>query len=352
MTSSKEIDIFGIVKQVFQKPKRLFAFMGVSAVLGVIVALSTPKTYTASVVLAPEMSAGGLGLSGGLADMASNFGIDLNSAGKGMDAIYPEIYPELFTSYDFIHSLFAVPVRTANNDSVRNYAYHLTREAKQPFWKYPQIWMMKMMQKKAKGGKADNDPFKMPKEEAKLCDGIAGNITCMVDKKTSVITISVKDQDPLVAAIMADTLQRRLQTYITDYRTKKARTDCAYYKKLYLESKAKYSKIQKAYAAYCDANQDLVLESFQTKRDELENNMQLAFNSMSQLNTQLQAAEAKVQERTPAFTILSEAKMPHKASSTPRSFVVILFILLGGFADLLWTLYTGSKNKNKTTKQD
>lgn len=40
-------------------------------------------------------------------------------------------------------------------------------------------------------------------------------------QKTSVISISVMDQDPMVAAILADTLQSRLQQYITEYRTKK-----------------------------------------------------------------------------------------------------------------------------------
>lgn len=347
MKPSKEIDILAIVGQVFKRPKRLAAFVFVSALLGVVVALSTPKTYTASVVLAPEMSAGGLGLSGGLADMASNFGIDLSSAGKGMDAIYPEIYPELFTSYNFIHSLFSVPVRLEKNDSVRSYVKYLEKDTKKAFWEYPKVWLAKMRQKKTVGGGKKGDPFKVSKKDAEICDGIAKSISCMVDKKTSVITISVKDQDPLVAAILADTLQHRLQTYITEYRTKKAKIDCAYYRKLYAEAQLRYRRIQNAYAAYCDANQDLVLESFQAKRDELENSMQLAFNTMSQMNTQLQAAEAKVQERTPAFTVLSEAKMPHRASSTPRSFVVILFAMLGGVADVVWSLYSSSRKKNQ-----
>ncbi len=346
MKPSKEIDIMAIVGQIFKHPKSLAVCVTSSVLLGIIVALTTPKVYTASVVLAPEMSAGGLGLSGGLADMASNFGVDLNSAGKGMDAIYPEIYPELFTSYDFIHSLFSVPVRTEKSNKTCDYAYHLTKQTKNSLLQYPKVWLSSLMKKTVKAGSGKADPFKMSRDEAELCDGISGNIMCMVDKKTSVITISVKDQDPLVAAILADTLQRRLQTYITDYRTKKARTDYGYYKKLYSEAKAKYTKVQQKYAAYCDANQDIVLESFQTKRDELENNMQLAFNTMSQLNTQLQNAEAKIQERTPAFTILSEAKMPYKASSTPRSFVVIIFAMLGVVIDVLWLICTNRRKKN------
>lgn len=348
MKPSKEIDIIAVVRQVFAKPKQLAAFVFVAAIIGVIVALNSPKSYKASVVLAPEVSSTSLSLSSGLADMASNFGIDLNSGKKGMDAIYPEIYPELFTSYDFIRSLFNVRIRTSKNDSVRTYYTHIVDEGKTPFWTYPMKWLAELRKKDKGNGKGKKDPFKLPREEAKICDGIMKSITCIIDKKTSVITLTVEDEDPLTAAIMADTLQHRLQTYITEYRTKKAKLDCEYYHKLYDEAKVKYSNIQNAYAAYCDTNQDLVLESFQAKRDELENNMQLAFNTMSQLRTQLQAAEAKVQERTPAFTILSEAKMPYKASSTPRSFIVLAFAFFGGIINVAWTLYTSNKKKKQT----
>lgn len=346
MKKENEIDVVALVKKIFSKPKTLAIYVFVSAVVGVVVALSTPKEYSASVVLAPEMSGGGLGLSGGLADMASNLGIDLSSGAKGLDAIYPEIYPEIFTSTDFVHALFAVQVRTAKENKQKSYYDHLMHDTKRPFWQYPKVWFAKHFKKKdpsepQKGAKPD--PLKMSREDSELCEGIAKSISCQVDKKTSVITIIVGDQDPLVAAIMADTLQRRLQAYITEYRTKKAKTDYAYYKKLYAEAKLKYQKAQSVYAAYCDANQDVVLESFQAKRDELENNMQTAFNNMSQLNTQLQAADAKIQERTPAFTILAKAKMPYKSKSTPRFVVVILFCFLGFFVRTAVVALSGRK---------
>lgn len=333
MKKENEIDIIALIKNILAKPKILGIYILTAALIGVIVAINTPKQYMASVVLAPEVSGAGLGLSGGLADMASNLGIDLNSGAKGLDAIYPDIYPEVFTSTDFIHALFPVIVRTAKDNVTKSYHDHLIKDTKIPFWKYPQLWITKMMKKKdpnePQQGKID--PLKISREDSELCEGIAKSISCQVDKKTSVITIAVSDQDPLVAAIMADTLQRRLQTYITEYRTKKAKTDYAYYKKLYGEAFAKYQKAQKLYATYCDANQDIVLESFQAKRDELENNMQTAFNNMSQLNTQVQSADAKIQERTPAFTILSKAKMPYRPTSTPRIVVVCMFAFLGLF---------------------
>ncbi len=321
------------VKRMVRKPKQIALVVVVSAAVGVVVALNTQKEYTASVVLAPEMSGGGMGLSSSISDMASNFGIDLGSASKGLDAIYPEIYPELFTSYDFIRSLFNVPVRTKENNKEVTYLNHLIYDTKIPFWDYPKAWIISKMEAgeraKSKAAAGKSDPFRLSQDDYELCDNITSSIKCLVDKKTSVITITTTDSDPLVAAILADTLQRRLQAYVTDYRTKKSRQDCAYYQKLYEEAQGKYKKVQKEYATYCDANQNVVLESYQVQRDELENELQLAFNTMSQFKTQLQAAEAKVQERTPAFTIISEPKMPYKSSSMPRKYIVVLFVMLG-----------------------
>ena len=334
MDKNKEIDIIGIVKRVIKNPKWLILSIIIGALLGVVVALNTPKQYTANVILAPEMSGGGLGLSEGLADMASNFGIDLNSSNKGLDAIYPEIYPEIFASTEFIYDLFQVKVRTAKDNVEKTYKEHLLKDSKAPFWSYPQIWLAEALKKddpSEPGKNGKTDPLKMSKEDSKLCEGIGKSISCQVDKKTSVITITVTDQDALVSAIMADTLQRRLQAYITEYRTKKARNDYNYYLKLYKEAKNKYEHAQAAYSAYCDTNQDVILESFQAKRDELENNMQIAFNNMNQLNTQLQAADAKIQERTPAFTVLTKAKMPYRPSSSPRANIVFMFMFLGIF---------------------
>jgi len=345
----KEIDLVTLGIKILKDKKNIIRFCSVGAILGIIIALCTPKTYTAEVVLAPELSAGGMGLSGNLADMASSFGIDLGNTGKNMDAIYPEIYPEILTSNDFIQTLFIVPVRLKNDNAVRTYFNHLAIDTKIPFWQYPKIWLSKLTKPKDPIGnsKGRADRFKISREEDEMCKAVIGNISCLVDKKTSVITISVTDQDPLVAAIMADTLQQRLQNYITAYRTKKARTDFNYYTKLHNDAKAKYQKAQSIYASFCDSNQDVMLEKYTAKRDELENDMQTAFTLMNQMAVQMNAARAKIQERTPAYTVIKSAKMPYKASSMSRLMILVLTILLALMADAAWVLFLRDLIKKK-----
>ena len=68
----------------------------------------------------------------------------------------------------------------------------------------------------------------------------------------------------------------------------------------------------------------------------------------NQIAQQLQAVQAKEQERTPAFSTIQEASVPLKASSTPRSFIVLIYAFLGIFCDVLWVLFIKDKfKKNK-----
>ena len=333
----REVDIVELIKKILKEWKLLLSFCGIAGVIGIIVALSAPKTYTAQAILAPELSSGGLGVSSSIADMASNFGIDIGKK-SSMDAIYPEIYPEIFASTDFLLSLFNTPIRTKSDNRVRNYTEYLSKETSLPFWLYPKLWINGMLESRevVSASKGNSDPMKISKTENELCVNIEKSIMCVVDKKTSEITISFTDQDPLVAAIMVDTLQSRLQAYITDYRTKKARVDLEYYKRMTDEYKKKYEKAQKDYASYSDSHFDTNLSSFAMKRDQLENEMQLQYNMYTQMAAQMNQAIARVQERTPAFSIIQRPLMPHRASSRPRSTTVLLFMFLGGVIDVLW----------------
>lgn len=335
---TREIDFLSLVVTVLKDWKRLCVFIAVFAVIGIIVALSTPKYYKSEVILAPEMSSGGLGLTDNLADMAANFGFDIGGK-SAMDAIYPELYPDIFNSPDFIMNLFDIPVRLKNDDTPRSYKDHITKEQSVPFWSYPSIWLSELLKPTSDNKKAQKDQYKISRLDHDICNAIRDAILCSIDKKTSVITISVTDQDPLVSTIVADTLQSRLQTYITEYRTSKARTDYEYYKKLTADAKADYEKARRVYGSYSDANMDVILESYKAKTEDLENDMQLKFNSYTAMNTQLQAAKAKIQERTPAFTVIQKPIMPYKASSTPRSVIVLFFMILGGICDTIWVLY-------------
>jgi capsule polysaccharide export protein KpsE/RkpR len=154
-----------------------------------------------------------------------------------------------------------------------------------------------------------------------------------------VISINVVDQNPLIAAQMADSVKERLQKFIIDYRTSKVRVDLEYNKKLYAETKARYDKARRRYAEFADANQDVILESVRQRQTELENEMQLQYNAYTQVAAQLLAAEANVQQETPAFTTLQSATVPVLKAGPKRAQMCLIFLLLAFLGTTAWILY-------------
>lgn len=329
-----EISIVGLLRLIKADKKWMGIFVGIAAVLGLISAFTTPKTYTSTVMLAPEES--GAGFSGSISSLASMVGMNMKIGQTG-DALYPEIYPDLVSSTDFVIGLFPVKVSTQKGDvkDVDYYTY-LTKHTKMGIMDYPRAALGKVLKSFlnndiAKPDDADSTvtPIWLTKEEDEVAQGISRTVSCSVDKKTNVITIDVTDQDPLVAALMADTVRNHLQVAITEYRTKKAKVDLTYMEELFKEAKKQYDDARKAYAAHADANQDLMLQTYQKEVDELENEMQLKYNIYEEVVQQLQLAKAKVQERTPAFTVVQSATVPAKHSSRSKVATLVMWMFFG-----------------------
>jgi uncharacterized protein involved in exopolysaccharide biosynthesis len=62
------------------------------------------------------------------------------------------------------------------------------------------------------------------------------------------------------------------------------------------------------------------------------------------LNTQLQAAIAKIQERTPAFTVIKGAEVPIKPSGPKRMIFVLGMLFLTFLATVIYILKDGIKS--------
>ncbi len=333
------VDIIALLNIVRNDKRMMCVFIGLAAILGLAVAFGTPKEYKARVMLAPETSTGN-SLTSNISSIASMVGMDMDF-GSNSDAIYPELYPDLIGSTDFIVSLFPIPVTTKDGSLTTDYYDYLLNHNKKAWYTFPARMLTELVQKlKADdvpftGDSTKVNPFHLTKMQHNIAHKIGKGINCTVDKKTSVITIEVTDQDPVISAVMADSIKSRLQTYITRYRTQKARNDLAYMEKLFVEAKEDYVTARQQYAAYSDANQELILQTFKAKLEDLENDMQLKYNAYTQMYEQLQISKAKVQESTPAFTVVQSASVPLKHSNKSKLMMMTLFMFLGALLRLL-----------------
>lgn len=311
--------------------KLYFKVLGATFVVAVIITLSIPNYYKCTVMLAPELSGGNKGANG-LASLANSFGVNLNSGSNGVDAIMPTLYPDLMNSVTFKASLFPVKVQRDGEDSTMTYYDYLLNHQRMPWWTSAKKTLFSIFSTQSSTVKEKVNPFRLTSEQSGVISMMNQKVVCDVDNMTMVITIDVTDQDPLIAATMADSVQVHLQEFITDYRTRKARIDLAYCQKLYKEAKERYEKARKRSAAFNDANQRVFLDRVRSEATDLENEAQLQFRAYSQVAAQLQLAEAKVQEDTPAFTLLQPATVPIKKVGPKRSRTCLLLLFLAALA--------------------
>jgi len=335
--NTHEIDILAMALGVLKEWRTLFKFCVVFGIFGIGIALITKKSYTVSVILAPETSSGSAKL-GELSGLASTLGANISSLGNlgsSEDAITPLIYPNLFASLDFLLPLCDIPVQERGADTVITYEKHVLGKRLEKYANGDPV--------NAKGFFKDNNSqstvdskYYLTSKEKDMFRSLSKSIGCIGDKKTDIVTITVTDHDPMVAAILADTIKSRLQQYIISYRTTKVRKDLEYYLMLLETAQNEYEEARNAYSEYTESHKGVVQTSFKLTKDYLEDEMSQKYTLLTQVQMQVHSARARVQEATPAFAVIQNPYIPMKASTMSRSQMVVLAGFIGFLVGALW----------------
>ena len=329
------VDFKAIWKSIKNYRKLYYIILPITFVVAFAIAKSLPNLYTCRILLAPEVGGNSQGMSS-LASLASSFSINVGETSQTGNAIRPSVYPQLTQSVDFKTSLFPVKVRKKGqkeSESITYYDY-LKNEWKYPWWSHFFGLMAPAKQKDTIVNK-----FELTGEQAMIMGMINKNVTCAIDLKSFLITIQVVEQDPYVAALLADSVKSRLQGFITEYKTNKARHDLEYAETLYKQAKKDYEHARRLYVEYVDANQGVTLLTAKQKQIDLENEMQLQYNNFLAVSAQVLTAKAKVQEVTPAFTPLQSATVPLGPSGPRRGQIVLLYVFLAALFITIYVLY-------------
>lgn len=323
----EKIDLLTIFRKIVRRKRLFYKVLPITFIAASVFILGFPRDYTTDIKLAPELSSSPGSMGGTLSSLASSFGFDISDL-QTTDAITPLLYPNLMEDNKFICSLFNIQVVSADKKINTTYHDYLKKKQKPIFWLVPIDWIKNLFVSNNAAGESQTNPYQLNRTENDIANAVRGNISIKVDKKTAIITIETKAQDPLICQTIADSVKEHLQDFIIDYRTNKARIDYEYYKKLTAEAKSDYEKARQKYASLSDASTHVTLKSVELKMEDMENDLQLRFNTYTTLNTQLQAAKARVQERTPAFTVIKGAEVPIKPSSPKRMFFVAACLLI------------------------
>lgn len=350
-----EIDLMDLLRKVVGIRKLIYKAAVIGLVIGLIVAISIPKKYTVEVTLSPEM---GSAKGGGLSGLAASFLGSGVTMGDGIDALNASLSADIVSSTPFLLELTTMNIPVTKDEMMTLDAY--LDEESFPWWSYV-IGLPDMIfdgikslfteeDESISSDKASLGTIELSKEESKKIETLKKMINASVDKKTSMTSVAVTLQKPRVAAVVADSVVKKLQEHIINYRTSKAKEDCIYLEKLFKERQQEYYAAQQKYADYLDSHDNIILHSVRAEQERFQNDMSLAYQVYSQVAGQLQVARAKVQEEKPVFAVVEPAVVPLKPSGISKKIYVLVFIFLSVCVVISWNLF-GKDFLNKFFKE-
>lgn len=340
-TENQEIDLIALFRKLYINRKNIYKAVGIGIAAGIIIGFSLPRTYQVDVNLSPES---GVSATGGLSGIASMFGLGSASAGFGEDALTFNMFPEIVKTNPFALEMLQIPIQTQKGDSIILYDYLDTE--KKSWWGYAMgapgmlIGGIKsLFKEEQKDSVKVIDPFRLTPEQNGRIGMLKQILEVETDKKSNMTKITVSLQDPLAAAIVADSAVHKLQEYITDYRTRKAKQDYDFQLSLCEQYKKEYFEAQQEYAKFADANRNVILQTVTSEKERLQKNLTLAEQIYSQSMGQLQVLRGKVQEAQPVFAVVEPATVPLVPASPKKMLIIIAFAFLAFVFESAWILF-------------
>ena len=318
----KEIDIVELFKTLWNKRYKIIKIGLIGFVVGLVIAFSIPKMYNTTVKIAPEDSA-----SRAMGDMGSLAGIvGINIDGASSGGITSMIYPDVVKSAPFLFKFATIEVDLAG-EKMSFYQY-VTEEQQHAWWRYVIgapvqfiSFVNGLFNEEEVVESNEINMFRPSFKQRKYINFLSGNISVESDKKTNILTIGVNMQDPLIAAIVADSLLSKLQLYMSEYRTTKARKDLDMKEIMLSEAKSNYYLAEDKLADGLDFNRNIKSQKAQVKINRLTNEKELAFTVYKELATQVEVDKIRVQEQTPIATIIEPAKVAVVPSSPNKMLI-------------------------------
>lgn len=308
--------------------------------IGVFVAINTPNEYVSQVQILPELeskdAAGGLSKFKSLAGLA---GVDLSSLSSS-EAVRPDLYPNILQSTPFLMDVMNLKIYTYKYKQTLAISRFLAENNKREL----ATKIFGESDEKDKDAIVINpkdiplETIRLDKKQDELIKDLQKRIGATLDKKSGVINISVKMQDPVVAATLVKYAQDYLTQYVAKYRTEKTQKDISFLNERLSEAKRRYDNALYSYSSYQDRNKSLFLNIAKDEGKKLQYEVDLSYNLYAELAKQLEEAKIKIHRETPIFKVLEPAQIPVKKSEPKRSVMIIGFAFLGLILSLVFVL--------------
>lgn len=346
-----EIDLKEIVVKLWQKRKFILIVTGISFLLGLFIAFTSPVSYTASCTLVPQSSQKQGGNLGGLAAM---MGVNIGANVSG-ETLSPLVYPQIVKSVPFCQEVMLTPISVSKSpNKISLYEYYTDKQYQpksilQGVKKYT-IGLPGVLLSAMRSGKSSDESavsytdsisdkiISLTKEERMVVGIIQGNIQFESNPKEGYVKLGYSFVEPEAVAAITNNMFNMLEKYVKNYKVQKVQDNLQFVEASYLEARKDFLRKQADLAAFQDANRGLATATARTTERRLSSEYEVAFTVYNELAKQLEQAKLAVKESTPVLTVIDPVVVPQAKSAPRRTMIMAVFLLLGMIVGVGWVL--------------
>ncbi|UCS93252.1 exopolysaccharide biosynthesis protein [Echinicola marina] len=341
--SDDEIDLLALAKTVWNQRKLVFRIVGLFVILGLLVAILSPKEFTASGTYLPQTSEGGKpgGSLGGLASLA---GINLGGVGGGSE-IPPTLYPKIVSSIPFKKAMLKAPLQFEGMDQEVTYQEYyevyyslgLLGYIKQYTIGLPGliIRIIKGGGESKMAGEEDREQIiEVSQGELEHFKRLGEQLSVSFNDQEGFVELSVRMPEAKAAAQLASYAEKLLQKEVITFKIKNAQEQLKFTKERFDEKQKEYELIQSRLARFRDRNQNISSSVALNQLKKLEGEYNLAFTVYSELAKQLEQAKLQVSKDTPIFSVIQPISIPAEKSAPRRPLILVVFTFVGAVLGL------------------
>ena len=334
-----EIDLIALLKTVFTARRFVLITTTLFAIIGIVAALISPVSYTASSTFMPQLSEGRSSSSlGGLASLA---GINLSAVmGGQLQEIPPSLYPQIIKSIPYRLSLLNEPVGP-NDESMRAYILENTSGPSllSTIKKYT-IGLPGLLFSGSDrvSDNTESSLLTIGEEDRELFAYLDGVLTIEVNEREGLVSLKAEHDDRLVAATLAQAATDLLQRNVIAFKSQSARNNLDFIERQFESKRQEFELIQDSIAIFKDQNLNITSTLYQNQLTRLESQFNVVSAVFQELAGQVEQARIQVNKDTPIFTIIEPVSVPLKRSKPQRAMIVIIWTFIGGVLAVGWSL--------------
>ncbi len=331
-----EIDLIALTKTLWEGRKTVIKTTLIFMVVGLFIAILSPKEFTASTTIVPATE--GKSMGGNLGGLAAMAGINLGGSSEA--GISPTLYPQITSSIPFQKELLQTPLTfegLKKQITYEDYYINYNKPGLLGYIKKYTIGLPGLLISTIKGKQAavtsnsgGSSLLTITEEENELIKQLNDQIVLGVDKKDDVVSLSANMPEAIPAAEMAQKAQELLQQYIINFKIQKSTEQLKYIQDRYAEKEKEFRSLQQRLARFKDQNKFVNSEQAQISFMRLQAEYDLAYSVYTELAKQLETQQLQVKEDTPVFTILKPVLVPLEKSKPQKAIILIIWTFLGG----------------------